>query len=200
MAAHAQPRFTPEQYLAFDRSAEQRHEYYDGAVHAMAGGSPNHNHIVGNLTREFGVALKKQPCLVMPSDARIRTTSGRFFMYPDLVIACEPREFADDRKDTLLKPTLVVEVLSPSTEMFDRDVKLDRYRTILSLQEYMMVSQFEPSVEIFRRGPGSDWTISHYEGLQVECEIRGLPGGVFRILLAEIYEKIEFPLSPEPQA
>lgn len=197
MAAQAQPRLTPEQYLELDRAAEFRNEYYDGVMYAMAGGSPHHSHIIGNLTREFGTILKRQPCLVMPSDSRVRLLPGRSYVYPDMVVACEPRQYADDQKDILLNPSLVIEVLSPSTEAHDRGLKSAQYRAVSSLGEYALVSQTEPRVEIYRRQTEGQWLFSEFIGMEATAEFTTLPGGTVRIPLAEIYDKITFEALPE---
>jgi Uma2 family endonuclease len=196
MSAHPQPRLTPEQYLALERAAEFRSEYFDGVMYAMSGGSPFHSHINANLTAEFRNALRKRPCLVMPTDMRVRVGQGRLYCYPDLVIACAPRQFADDQKDTLLNPALIVEVLSPSTENYDRGDKAEQYRTIESLQAYALVSQTQPHVEIYHRRSNDQWLFSEVRGLDGACRFEGLAGEPVTIPMAEIYDKVEFAESP----
>lgn len=198
MAAHAQPRLTPEQYLELDRASEFRNEYYDGLMYAMAGASPHHGQITGNLTRELGIVLKKLPCFVIPNDSRVRLVPGRFYVYPDVVIACEPRQYSDDQKDTLLNPSVVIEVLSPSTEAYDRGLKSAQYRSVPSLGEYVLVSQTEPRVEVYRRQGEGQWLLSEFIGLEATAEFATLPGGTVRVPLAEIYDKITFEALPEP--
>ncbi|MEO5925765.1 MAG: Uma2 family endonuclease [Bryobacteraceae bacterium] len=192
MSASAQPRLTPEQYLAIERAAEFRSEYYDGVMYAMSGGSSYHSHITGNLAGEFRDALKKRPCLVMPNDMRVRVGQGRLYCYPDLVIACEPRKFADDQKDTLLNPTVIVEVLSPSTESYDRGAKAAQYRTIPSLQAYALVSQDQAHVEIYHRHSTGEWLLTDVDGLDGICHFPELAGARVSIPMAEIYDKVEF--------
>jgi Uma2 family endonuclease len=192
MSAHAQAWLSPEQYLAIEREAEFRSEYFDGVMYSIAGGSLVHSHIMGNITREFGIALKKRPCLVMPADARVRVGQGILYCYPDLVIACEPREYASEDKDTLVNPTLLVEVLSPSTELSDRATKASRYRGIASLQAYVLVSQNEPHVEIYHRNAAGEWVVSDVDGLDASCQFDGLAGASISIPMSEIYDKVEF--------
>lgn len=199
MAAYPQPSLTAEQYLALDRAAEFRNEYYDGVMYAMSGGSHPHGTIIGNLVREFGLILKKQPCLVTPSDVRVRLIPGRSYVYPDVVVACEPRQYADDEKDTLLNPTLVIEVLSPSTEAHDRGLKSRHYRAVPSLREFGLVSQAEPRVEIYRHQADGTWLLSEFTGLEATAEFTSLPGGTVRIPLAEIYDKVTFEALPQPE-
>src|ERR1700684_3103198 len=120
MSAQPHARLTEEQYLMVERAAEFKSEYYDGYMYAMSGGSASHVQIAGNLTRELGVALRQKPCGVMQSDLRVRVPPARFYTYPDVTVVCGEMRFADDQKDTLLNPTLLIEVLSPSTESHDR--------------------------------------------------------------------------------
>src|SRR6266404_9085154 len=114
MSAQAQPRLTPEQYLAEERAAEFRHEYYDGRIYAMSGGSYRHGQIIGNLTGELRTALTMRPCSVVPNDLRLRVSPDGLYTYPDVIVVCGEPRFADDRGDTILNPALIVEVLSPS--------------------------------------------------------------------------------------
>jgi Uma2 family endonuclease len=115
------------------------------------------------------------------------------YVYPDIVVACEPHQFLNDGMgDTLLNPSIIIEVLSPSTESYDQGAKRHRYQTIPSLQEYAVVWQTEPRVEIYRRGPGSDWTVSNYAGLGEVCEFRSLPVGPVSVAIADIYERVSF--------
>jgi Uma2 family endonuclease len=189
MSAHAQPRITPEQYLETERTADFRSEYYAGRVYAMAGGSFVHVHIIGNLTVALFQALKGRPCIVTPVDLRLRISPAGLYTYPDVMVVCGEPKFADDRRDTLLNPAFIVEVLSPSTEGYDRGFKAAQYRTIESLQEHALVSQTEPRVEVFRRQPGGRWLLSEFVGLDSVCNLEGLG---CRIALSEIYDKVTF--------
>jgi len=189
MSAPAQPRLTPEQYLDAERSAELRHEYYNGHIYAMSGGSYQHAQIIGGLVRELGNALKKRPCSVVPSDLRLRVSPDGLYTYPDVVVICGDPRFADDRRDTLLNPALIVEVLSPSTEAYDRGFKSAQYRTVESLEEYALVSQAEPRVEVFHRQPGGHWMLSEAVGLEAVCHFESLDCA---IPLAEIYARVTF--------
>jgi len=189
MSAQAQPRLTPEQYLEAERAAEFRHEYYDGHIYAMSGGSYRHGQIIGNLTTRLSNRLERRPCSVVPNDLRLRVSPGGLFTYPDVIVICGDPRFADDRHDTLLNPALIVEVLSPSTEAYDRGFKSAQYRTVESLQEYALVSQTEPRVEVFRRQPGGHWLLSEAIGLEAVCHFESLDCAV---PLAEVYAKVTF--------
>jgi Uma2 family endonuclease len=201
MSAQPQARLTPERYLEIERAAEFRSEYYNGRMYAMSGGSYNHVRIIGNLTGELHAALKAGRCAVNPSDLRVRVSPGGLYTYPDVTVVCGDPKFADDQKDTLLNPVFIAEVLSPSTEAYDRGFKSAQYRKLESLQEYALISQAEPRVEVFRRQPGGDWLLSESAGLDAACRIDCLDS---RIALAEIYSKVTFEASdlipPRPPA
>jgi Uma2 family endonuclease len=190
MSAQPQPRLTPEQYLEIERAAvEIRSEFYDGRMYAMSGGTYPHALVIGNLSRELGNALKKGPCLVTSSDLRVRVAPDGLYTYPDIVVVCGEPRLADGRKDTLENPALLIEVLSPSTEGYDRGFKAQQYRKIESLQEYAFVSQTEPRVEVFRRQSGGSWLFSEAVGMDSVCRFESAGAG---IALAEIYSKITF--------
>jgi Uma2 family endonuclease len=190
MSAQPQTHLTPEQYLESERTAEFRSEYYCGQIFAMAGGSYQHAQIVGGLVREFGNALKKRPCAVVPTDLRLRVSPAGLYTYPDVVVICGDARFADNQQDTLLNPTLIVEVLSPSTEAYDRGFKFAQYRTVESLEEYVLVAQTEPRVEVFRRQRGGHWLLSEAFGLESACRFDSLDCS---LALTDIYDKVTFP-------
>ena len=192
MSAQSQPHLSPEEYLALDRAAEFRNEYYDGHMYAMSGGSYPHGKIIGNLSGWLWHRLKGKPCAVVPNDLRVRITL-RSYTYPDIVVVCGPERFADDQKDTLLNPTLLMEVLSPSTELVDREFKSRHYQRIESLQEYALVSQTTPHIEIYRRQQGGDWLLSEIGGLDSTCRFDSLS---CEIPFSEIYYQVSFDLQP----
>ena len=190
MSAQSQPRLTAEQYLESERAAEFRSEYYCGQIYAMAGGSYQHAQIIGGLVREFGNALKKRLCAVVPTDLRLRVSPQGLYTYPDVVVICGDPQFADNRQDTLLNPALIVEVLSPTTEGYDRGFKFAQYRTVASLEEYVLVAQAEPRVEVFRRQRDGHWLLSEAFGLESTCRFESLD---CTLALADIYDKVTFP-------
>ena len=189
MAAHPQPRLSPEDYLKIERAAEFRSEYYDGHMYAMSGGSYRHFRIISNINGEFHQAFKKTNCAAGSNDLRLRISPSGLYTYPDIVVVCGEPKFADDQKDTLLNPVLISEVLSPSTEAHDRGFKASQYRTIESLQEHALVSQTEPRVEIYRRHSGGDWLFSESTGLDATCRFASVD---CTIALADIYNKVAF--------
>ena len=189
MAAAPQPRLTPEEYLELDRASEFRNEYYAGKMYAMSGGTYRHALIIGNLTRELGNALEARPCSVTPSEVRVRTSPKGLYTYPDVVVVCGEPKYVDSRRDTLLNPTLVIEVLSPSTEAYDRGHKSTQYRTLDSLQEYALVSQHEPRIEVFRRQAGDGWLFFEVAGLEASCHFSSVE---CTLSLARIYRHVVF--------
>ncbi len=188
MSAHPH-RLTPGEYLAFDRAAEIRSEYYDGQMYAMSGGSLNHGIIISNIVRTVSDALGDRPCLVISNDLRVRVHS-RFYAYPDVVVICGEPKFAGDRQDIVLNPPLLFEVLSRSTERYDRVFKRAEYQTIPSLREYVLVSQFEPRIEVFRPQPGGDWLFSEWTGMEAVSCLESLG---CELPLSRAYRNVNFP-------
>jgi Uma2 family endonuclease len=202
VSAQTQPHLTPEHYLEIERESEFRNEYYNGRMYpmgdapsAMAGGTYRHSKLTHSLSRRLGNALEGRPCEVSGSDIRVCTSPDGFYTYPDIVVVCGEPKFADGRSDTLLNPALIVEVLSHSTEGYDRGFKFAQYRRIESLEEYALVSQTEPRVEVFRRQPGGHWLLSEFVGLEAAAHFDSLSASV---PLAEIYDKVTFEEAAEP--
>jgi Uma2 family endonuclease len=196
MSAQPQARLSPEQYLEIERAAETRNEYYNGRMYAMSGASVGHIVITSNLNRGLSIALRKRARRVGTNDFRVRVSPDRLYTYPDLVVFCGEPKFADARADTLLNPVFLAEVISPSTEAYDRGFKSAQYRTLDSLQEYALISQSEPRVEVFRRQTGGTWLLSESVGLDTSCLFDSLG---CEIPLSEIYDKVSFE-GEEPMA
>jgi len=152
------PRASIGEYLAAERVAAEKHEYWGGEVFAMAGASFVHNTIVANLVRELGVRLLDKPCAPLPSDMKVFVPSKPGFVYPDVSVYCSEPAFHDGEQDVLVNPTLIVEVLSNSTERFDRGDKLIGYRSVASIEQVVLVSQHERRVEVFTRD-GDRWIL-----------------------------------------
>jgi Uma2 family endonuclease len=189
MSATPQPKITPEQYLEMDRAAEFRREYFNGFVYAMSGGTHVHALLIASLTATLYAALRKRKCSITASDMRLRVSTGGLYTYPDVMVLCGHAHYAVGGTDTLLNPTVIVEVLSPSTEACDRGFKFHQYQLIESLEEYALVSQKEPRVEIFRRQSSGDWLLSDAQGLDAKCRFLSVD---CEIELAAIYESITF--------
>ena len=182
---------TPEQYLEIERKAEFKSEYYQGEMFPMAGAKWAHNLLVGNLVRELGQQLRSRPCAVCPSDMRVRVNTSGLYTYPDVVVVCGKPEFPDDQLDTLLNPNLLVEVLSPSTEAYDRGRKFELYRTIESLGEYLLVSSDRVQVDLYTRQPDGRWLLTSASGVEASLDLQSVG---CRIGLSDLYEKVD--LSP----
>lgn len=181
-------RMTPEEYLEAERSAETKSEYFAGEVFAVAGAGEAHNLVVANLIVSLGTQLRRRPCRIYPSDLRVLVSETGLYTYPDVVVVCGEPRFLDEKRDTLLNPTLLVEVLSETTEGYDRGKKFEHYRRIDSLQEYVLVSPVAPRVERFLRQEGGTWLFSEASGLEETAE---LPSIGCALPLTEVYEKIE---------
>ncbi|MBT9581720.1 Uma2 family endonuclease [bacterium] len=182
MASAPQAHLTPEEYLARERSAEFKSEYVDGAVLAMAGASERHNLIVANAIMTLGPRLRKSSCRIYPSDLKVRV--GNRFFYPDVSVICGQTVFADDEKDVVLNPSLIIEVLSPNTMAYDRGAKFLSYQQIPSLQDYLLIHQEEELVEHYRRHPPNAWLYTKSAGRDSTIEI-SFAGGQFS--LADLY-------------
>jgi len=155
-------RLSPEEYLALERAAEARHEYADGEIFAMSGGTYEHSKIAGNIIRDLGIALFGRGCAVLTSAMRIHSAATGRYVYPDAAVICGQPLFQDDKRDTLLNPKVIVEVLSDSTEAYDRGDKFAQYRTIASFRTYVLASQKEPRIEVFSRQPDDSWLLRVY--------------------------------------
>jgi Uma2 family endonuclease len=186
--------FTPEQYLEIERKAEFKSEYYQGEMFAMAGARSDHNLIVGNLVTVFNPQLRSRPCLVYASDMRVRVSPTGLYTYPDVVVVCGEPQFADNELDTLTNPTLIVEVLSPSTEAYDRGRKFEHYRSLPSLREYLVVASERTHVDLFKRRSEEEWLLT---AGRPEDTIE-LSSIACKLPLAEIYLKTKLTSELQP--
>jgi Uma2 family endonuclease len=186
MSARQLPYISPEEYLAADRAAEFRSEYIDGQVFAMSGGSRNHSFLIAGIARELGNLLQDRPCNVSVTELRLQVAPEGAYLYPDVMVVCE-----DDQtgvRDMITNPTLVVEVLSPSTERWDRVRKFEQYRRLKDLREYLLVSQDEMRIEWYTRDDNGKWFYRQASGPDGICSLEQL--GV-EIPLAAVYHKIQ---------
>ena len=162
---------TETEYLAFERKAPEKHAFYRGEIFAMAGASREHNLIAGNIFAELRQQLKNRRCEAYVGDMRVRVDSLGLYTYPDVVVVCGEPEFANEDVDTLLNPVLLIEVLSESTEDYDRGMKFKQYRQLPSLKEYLVVSQTEPLIEHFVRRGDTYWELSEVRGLEQKLSL-----------------------------
>ena len=179
---------TPEAYLAFEKRSDIKHEYFDGEMFAMAGATPNHNRIQQNLSGILWSQRENSGCDTFLSDQRVKIEAAGNYTYPDLSIACGESEFDSD--DCLLNPTVIIEILSKSSEAFDRGDKFAHYRMIPALREYILVSQYSCKVERFIRADNGIWQILNpYTDMQSPIIIEAI---ACELLLADIYYRVAF--------
>jgi Uma2 family endonuclease len=188
MSAIPKMRLTAEEYLAIERKAETRSEFFAGEMFAMSGASREHNLIASNLNREIGEQLKDRPCEVYTTDMRVRIPSG-LYTYPDVVVVCGDPKFEDDSVDTLLNPLVLIEVLSESTADYDRGTKFKHYRQISSLREYVLVDQTSAQIEHFTLGNDGAWKLTETKGLDATLILDSIG---CRVPLSEVYRKVKF--------
>jgi Uma2 family endonuclease len=188
MSFQARRRFTPEEYLTLERKAEYKSEYYDGEIFAMSGASRQHNLIAGNIFAALHAQFRNRPCEAYTSDMRVKVRPGNMYFYPDVIAVCGQPQFDDVYKDNLVNPTVIVEVLSSSTEAYDRGDKALRYRQLASIQEYLLVSQEEPHVEHYVRQSDNQWLLAETSDLGATVQLASID---CTLTLAEIYDKAE---------
>ena len=175
-------------YFKLDESSDSKHEYYQGTIFAMTGASENHNLIFGAVYRSLGNQLDDKPCRPYPGDFRLKIEAVDLYTYPDLSVICGETQLADGRQDTFLNPTLLIEVLSDSTEAYDRGKKTEFYRTIPSLQEYVFISQDKPHVELYRRHE-KGWLLTEYSALDEQAPLDSIG---CTLSLAAIYKLVRY--------
>jgi Uma2 family endonuclease len=192
-------RFTVEEYFQLEETARDRHEFHDGVIVAMAGGSPEHSLIIMNVGGELRSRLKGCGCSVYDSNLRLQLARQRRYSYADAAVICGEAEIVTvaGTGKVCVNPRLVVEVLSETTEAYDRTTKFDRYREIESFQEYVLVSQTTPRVETYFRHPDGGWRIDFAIGLDSKISLRSVPA---ELPLSEIYAGITFPAPTDADA
>ncbi|MGB7158574.1 MAG: Uma2 family endonuclease [Tepidisphaeraceae bacterium] len=194
LSAHSRA-FTIEEYLRTERDSDDKHEYRDGEIVAMAGGTHEQALIATNCLREIGNALKGKPCRVYGSDLKVAIATRRRITYPDGSIICGSPEFhpaAGAMRDVVTNPRVLIEVLSPSTEQYDRTAKFDLYREMESFEEYVLVAQLFPRVESYRRFPDGSWHFEAFAGIEAAAQLGAVD---VTVPLREIYAGVEFPPS-----
>jgi Uma2 family endonuclease len=180
---------TEEQYLEIERKAEYKSEYFAGEMFAVAGAKEGHNLITLNLAADLHQQLRNRPCRVYSNDMRVKIPTAGLYTYPDVIAVCGEPQFRDEQRDTLLNPNLVVEVLSPSTEAYDRGRKFEHYRSIGSVSEYLLVSSDRIQVDLYARQADGRFLLTAASDLQETLELQSVG---CRITLSALYEKVEF--------
>lgn len=181
---------TPEDYLAFEREAEERHEYWDGHIYAMAGESLNHSIICANISGEIHARLKGKRCHTLSPNMKIGASQSAKFFYPDLPVVCGEPVFHDQKRDVLINPKVIFEVLSPSTEARDRGRKFFAYQQIETLTDYLLIAQDEPRIDHYLRQSDGRWLMSSAIGLSATLHIESID---CTLNLSEVYDRVDFP-------
>ncbi|MCK5719420.1 MAG: Uma2 family endonuclease [Thiomargarita sp.] len=190
MLAQAQVSYiTPEEYLILERDAEYKSEYIDGEIFAMSGASIAHNQITANVLAEIHTQFKKRPCRVYANDMRVKVKPTGLYTYPDIVALCNKARFDDIQKDTLLNPTIIIEVLSNSTADYDRGTKFKHYRNLDSLKEYLLIAQNEYYIEHYVKQINNQWLLSETSNLQDTIKLFSIESF---LTLVNIYDKVEW--------
>jgi Uma2 family endonuclease len=196
MSSQPKTLLTPEQYLEIERQAQYKSEFLKGEMFAMAGemfamagAGERHNRLVWNLIASLDRSLRSGPYQGYPSDMRVHVTATSLFTYPDVVVVCGEPQFLDDRRDTLLNPTLIVEVLSPSTEAYDRGRKFEHYRSIASVREYLLVASDRIHVDLYARQDSGQWLLTSASEPEEAIELKSVG---CRLGVSDLYEKVEF--------
>jgi len=179
---------TPKEYLEFEKNSEFKHEYFDGEIFAMVGGRRNHNIISSNITGELRNRLKETHCMVFSSDMRVKIEKIKKYTYPDIVVACGKMQFLEDELDSLINPVAIIEILSDSTEAYDRGMKFQHYQLIESLQEYILVSQYSCQVERYIRNKDNSWNYTPFTDMEQSFKISSIE---CELPLSEIYYRVE---------
>lgn len=189
MTAPSFSTLTEEQYLAMERQAEFKSEFFDGQVFAMAGTSLQHLRLQHNLHLELASSIRRPGCEVLGSDLRVKLPRKNY-VYPDLSVVCGDPQLADSRQDILLNPQVIFEILSPSTEKFDRGLKMRYYKMLDSLTDYILVDQQDVRIEHYSRTSGNIWTVREYDDLGATLDISSIEAS---LALSRIYARVEFP-------
>jgi len=187
MSSQPKTTYTPEAYLQIDRQSDSKNEYFNGEIFAMTGASRNHNLITANVTSSLNPQLKGRQCEAYASDMRIKVSSSGLYAYPDVVAVCGSPIFEDKEIDTLINPTVIIEVLSKSTEGYDRGDKSGHYRK-LDLSEYILISQDKHHMEHFVRQPDNQWLLSEADDLQSIIDLTSID---CKLAMADVYNKVK---------
>jgi Uma2 family endonuclease len=195
MTAHAKYSITEDEYDALEATSAVKHEYFAGKIYAMTGGTEPHNLIAGNVLAAFHSQLRKRPCRVYASDQRIKVLATGLQTYPDITIVCGQPQFIGKSRVTIVNPTVIIEVLSPSTELYDRGMKFHNYRTIETLTDYVLIAQDSYRVEHYSRQESGIWEFRDAVDLDAAITLSSIE---CTLALADVYEKVELtPTNPD---
>jgi Uma2 family endonuclease len=181
--------YTINEYLDLEINSNERHEYIKGEIIKMTGGTPNHNKIAGNLYAALNFALKKQPFQVFFADQRVWIPKYNIYTYPDIMIIKDDLQFQEGRKDTLINPYIIIEVLSKSTRSYDKDDKFTAYRSIETFCEYLLIDQYKLQIDHYSKTDKNQWLFREYK---TEKDVINFDKIDFEISLIDIYDKVDF--------
>jgi Uma2 family endonuclease len=181
--------YSPQEYLELEVNSEIRHEYINGLIIAMTGGTPNHNQLALNFSGTLNYLLKRQPYQVFVTDQRLWIPSRKIHTYPDIMVVKNPLEYEQGRKDTLVNPVMIAEVLLKSTKGYDRDEKFAAYRTIPTLQEYILIDQYTMHIEQYCKTNNNQWIFSEFTDGNVNLNLASIS---CQMILSDIYDKVDF--------
>ncbi|MCL4304080.1 MAG: Uma2 family endonuclease [Anaerolineae bacterium] len=189
MVAQPQKHYSPEEYLALEETAEYRSEYYRGEIFAMSGGSANHNRIARNLIIALEDVPEGKPCEAFITDMRLHVKKNSLYTYPDVMVVCGRIEYIKGRTDTITNPVVIIEVLSESTQAYDRGAKFELYRAIETLQDYVLIDQARVHVEYFHKLEDGRWLLTEFNDLAGVLMLESV--GV-EIPLSRVYQRVEW--------
>ena len=181
--------YTPEEYLDLELVAKERHEYINGEIKLMTGGTPNHNDIAGNLYILLKQALRKKPYRIFNLDQRLWLAEANIYTYPDIMVLERPIQLQEGRNDTVMNPCLIAEVLSKSTKDYDRSEKFVAYRTINTFREYLLIDQYQIKVEHYLKQNANQWLLSEYSDPEITLNLTAID---LKFKIADLYESIDF--------
>ncbi|MFM5888901.1 MAG: Uma2 family endonuclease [Dolichospermum sp.] len=181
--------YSPQEYLELEVNSEIRHEYINGLIIHKTGGTPNHNQLAGNFYAMLNFALKRKPYQVFVTDQRLWIPSRKIHTYPDIMVVKTPLEYQEGRTDTLVNPVMIAEVLSKSTKGYDRDEKFAAYRTIPTLQEYILIDQYTMHIEQYFKTDNNQWIFSEFTDGNVNLNLASVS---CQMILSDIYDKVDF--------
>lgn len=181
--------YTIEDYLELELSSEQRHEYINGEILLMTGGTPEHNEIASILNAALRVSLKGKPYSIFIADQRLWIPACNLYTYPDVMVVQRPLQLQPGRTDTITNPVMMAEVLSKATKNYDRDEKFAAYRTVPTFQEYLLIDQYTLHVEQYSKTDSNQWLFSEYDGVDARISLVSIP---FEITLADLYDGVQF--------
>ncbi|MFN9615915.1 MAG: Uma2 family endonuclease [Dolichospermum sp.] len=181
--------YSPQEYLELEVNSEIRHEYINGLIIPMTGGTPNHNQLALNFSGTLNYLLKRQPYQVFVTDQRLWIPSRKIHTYPDIMVVKTPLEYEEGRKGTLVNPVMIAEVLSKSTKGYDRDEKFAAYRTIPTLQEYILIDQYTMHIEQYFKTDNNQWIFSEFTDGNINLNLASIS---CQMTLSDIYDKVDF--------